>query len=247
MSISDFFITVYSFFRHSSKRKFILKSLEFSKQNGIEIGGPSKIFSLKGHFPIYLFANSIDGVNFKNETVWEGSISEGMNYQFHRKKGFQYIREATNLLDIENNQYDFVLSCHSLEHVANPIKALKESNRILKTNGKFVLILPDKRFTFDKNRSYTTFEHLLNDELQNVDEKDTTHFEEVINTNLDAQNAEKRQFLINEMTNNYQNRYVHHHVFSFEVIKKLLEHTGFEVTHQQALSPFHLVTIAQKK
>lgn len=41
----------------------------FKHKTGLEIGGPSQIFSNKGYIPIYNLATEIDGCNFSNETV----------------------------------------------------------------------------------------------------------------------------------------------------------------------------------
>jgi SAM-dependent methyltransferase len=173
--------TIGSFLVRPAKRKLILWSRHFQGKKGLEIGGPSSVFSIRGNFPIYLFADVIDGVNYSNETPWEGKISEGKTYKyFNNEQGHQFIREATDLHGIKDETYDFVLSCHSLEHLANPLKALKEWNRVLKPKGLLVIIVPDKRYTFDLNRSYTSMDHLVDDFNKNVGEDDTTHFEEIL-------------------------------------------------------------------
>src|SRR5688572_25275355 len=171
MSIKDYLITFFSYLRRPSKRRLITYSRQLTGKNGLEIGGPSSFFTVKGNFPVYLFANRIDGVNFNTETIWEGSIKEGGTYRFYKKEGYQYIREATDLQGIEDNKYDFVLSCHSLEHVANPLKALSEWQRVLKPGGLLVLVLPDKRYTFDINRTYTKMDHLVKDYEFEMNEK----------------------------------------------------------------------------
>ena len=51
-------------------------------KSGIEIGGPSKIFHKE--IPVYRFIKKLDGVNFSNNTIWQGSISEGENYNFYK-------------------------------------------------------------------------------------------------------------------------------------------------------------------
>ncbi|MEY3874556.1 MAG: hypothetical protein RL363_1277, partial [Bacteroidota bacterium] len=141
MNLFDWVITTISYIRQPDKRKLIDFAKHFKHLNGIEIGGPSDIFKLKGAVPIYLYANKVDGVNFSNDTIWEGVIKEGEFYNYQNSDmGYQYIAEGTNLSAISNEKYDFVLSCHSLEHIANPIKALKEWHRILKPNGTIVLI-----------------------------------------------------------------------------------------------------------
>jgi len=249
MTFSQCIITLISYVSRPQKRKLIRLSYGLKDKTGLEIGGPSAFFNLKSYFPVYLFAKRIDGVNYSAETVWEGKINEGMSYDYaNDKQGFQYISEASELNNIKNDQYDFLLSCHSLEHVANPIKALKRWNDVLKKNGKLILVLPDKNFTFDHSRPYTTFGHLLQDFNENVDEYDTTHFEEIHRlhdiTKDDMLNTVEQ--LKDRTKENFTNRCVHHHVYSLELISELLIHCGFKIEYQQKAPPFHLVTFAEK-
>jgi len=249
MKLQDYLTTAISYVIKPSKRKLIRLSRKRASQRGLEIGGPSAFFKVKSYFPVYVFAEQVDGVNFSNETVWEGQITEGYNYKYYDdKKGQQYIGEASELKNVPSGEYDFVLSCHSLEHVANPIKALKEWNRVLKNNGHLALVLPDKEFTFDDKRPYTTFEHLVGDYNSNITEDDRTHFAEVLALHDLKKDTGVTSFheLKERTENNFENRCVHHHVFSLEVIKKMLEYAGFKVIHQQKATPFHLVTFAQK-
>jgi predicted SAM-dependent methyltransferase len=249
MTIKEKIVTGISYLLHSKKRKLITIASQFKSQIGLEIGGPSSFFSLRSYFPVYLFAERIDGVNFSNSTVWEGSISEGYNFSYHaHKKGFQYISEASDLSKIKSDKYDFILSCHCLEHTANPIKALKEWNRVLKINGQIILVLPDKNYTFDERRPITTFDHLKVDFEKGTDENDTTHFNEVIGLHKIEKDGglKTQQQLIERTNNNFINRCVHHHVFNFALIKQMLNYSGFSVELQQWAAPFHLITIARK-
>ena len=55
---------------------------------------------------------------------------------------------------------DFVVCCHVLEHLKNPIHALAEMARALRRGGRAALAIPDKAFTFDKDRPLTGWESL---------------------------------------------------------------------------------------
>lgn len=242
--------TTISYILQPGKRRLINLAKGLSSLKGLEIGGPSALFSLRGYFPIYVFAKLMDGVNFSNDTVWEGKLKEGNTYDyFPNKIGHQYIAEATDLSKINNGTYDFVLSCHSLEHVANPIKALKEWYRILKSKAPLILVLPDKEFTFDINRPYTTIQHLIADYQNNTDERDPTHFAEIMQLHdlTNDKGVTSKQELQMRTSNNFENRCVHHHVFSLELIRELLNYCGFTVIYQQKGHPFHLITYAEKK
>jgi SAM-dependent methyltransferase len=250
MKYKDYLITAISYLKQPGKRRLIQAAYRLKSQIGLEIGGPSIFFGLKGGFPVYLFAKKIDGVNFSNETVWEGSIKEGETYRYFKNKiGHQYIAEATDLSMVPDQSYDFLLSCHSLEHVANPIKAVKEWNRVLKTGGALVLVLPDKRFTFDIKRPYTDMQHLITDFHAGTDEYDTTHFEEIISHHdVTKDPGLKPSDEIRELLkNNFTNRLAHHHVYSHELIKQLLDYCGFDTNLQHEAPPFHLIAVAQKR
>lgn len=249
MTLKDKIVTGISYLLHQKKRKLIGIASRLKSQVGLEIGGPSGFFSVRSYLPVYLFAKKIDGVNFSNSTVWEGSISEGENFSYYPdKKGYQYISEATDLSKIPDDKYDFILSCHSLEHTANPLKALKEWNRVVRKDGYIILVLPDKNFTFDELRPVTKFKHLQEDFENDIDEHDETHFTEVIDLHKMEKDTgvQTKQQLIERTNNNFFNRCVHHHVFDLPLIKQMLVHANFSVELQQWVAPFHLVSIAKK-
>ena len=80
-----------------------------------------------------------------------------------KKPGIQYISEASNLESIDSGYYDFLLSSHVIEHLANPIRGLSEWTRVLKESGYLILLIPDYRETFDHKRPVTELEHLISD------------------------------------------------------------------------------------
>lgn len=250
MDLQDIFTTFASYLVKKPKRNTIKVCLELIGKTGVEIGGPSSFFGARSHFPAYLFAKSIDGVNFSTQTVWEGSLQAGENYRYYKNHlGYQFIDEASELHSVPSGRYDFLLSCHSLEHIANPVKALFEWARVLKHKGLLCLVLPDKRYTFDNNRPYTDFDHLLSDFHSNVDEGDTAHFEEVLalhNMERDK-GVSTMEELKTRTLNNLHNRCVHHHVFSLELVTQLLNYCGFRVTIQKEIDHWHLFTIAEKQ
>ncbi len=200
-------------------------------KSGLEIGGPSAMFSKNGYLPVYPVVKSIDGVNFSSETIWEGEIEQGNNYTYDGRKGFQYIAEGTLLDQIRNNTYDFVLSCNNLEHIANPIKSLFEWKRVIKTGGCIILILPRKESNFDHRRPTTSFEHLQNDFENNTTEDDFTHLKEIFQLHdlkrdsLAGSIADFRK----RSTDNFKNRSLHHHVFDISLLEKMINFIGMKV------------------
>jgi SAM-dependent methyltransferase len=200
--------------------------------------------------PLYRQAKNIDGCNFNTFTVWEGSIKEGLNYNYYaNKKGYQYIGEASDLKDIENEKYDFLLASHCLEHCANPLKTIQEWLRVIRPGGCLLLILPDKRYTFDHKRPVTPFAHLLDDYNNNADEKDLTHVNEILELHdlaMDKAAGTTDQFRQRSL-NNYENRCLHHHVFDFPLLQEIYTFFKIETVATRFIRPYHQVIAGIKK
>jgi SAM-dependent methyltransferase len=223
----------------------------FRGKKGIEIGGPSQIFSLE--VPIYKVIDALDGCNFGNDTIWEGKLEQGRNYKYiEGKTGWQFISEASHLVDIDDERYDFLLGSHVLEHCANPIKAIGEWLRVIRAGGILLLVLPDKRFTFDHRRNVTTFEHLLDDYKRNVGEDDLTHLEEIMELHDIAMDSKMSGIDLTDEVfrkrsmDNLNNRALHQHVFDFPLMQRLFDHFGVETLDKSFAEPFHQIILGRK-
>lgn len=215
---------------------------------GLEIGGPSGIFSKHGLIPIYPVVKRLDGCNFSETTIWEGNIKEGNNYCYGNQKGYQYICDATDLSGISET-YDFILSSHCLEHIANPLKAIKEWLKILKDEGILLIVVPNKEYTFDHKRPTTSFTHLLNDFQNNIKEDDLTHFPEILklqDINLDLGVGDIKEFKERSLKN-YENRCLHHHVFDTQLLIEIFDYFDIEIITADYAKPFHIIIMGRKK
>lgn len=203
----------------------------FVNKKGLEIGGPSPIFNQSSFLELYDIIESLDGVNFSNKTIWEGNISENNPYKFAGREGKQFICEGSQLKNILDEQYDFVLSCNNLEHIANPISAIYEWKRVIKAGGLILLILPNKESNFDHKRPFTAIEHLISDFESGITEYDNTHIDEILklhDLNFDPQAGSYENFK-KRCLDNINNRCLHHHVFSEGLLEELLVYCNLEV------------------
>jgi len=205
----------------------------FQGKNGLEIGGPSNYFCSNNILPIYSVIKNLDGVNFSNNTIWEGVLSEGMKFEYEQatRIGRQYICDAVDLKSIPSKKYDFIVACNSLEHIANPILAIKEWLRVIKQNGLLFMVLPNKMLNFDHKRKVVTFNHLISDYDSKINEDDLSHFDEILNLHdlsLDPQAGTLDSFEKRAMKN-YENRALHHHVFDMRLLKEIYSHLNVQV------------------
>lgn len=234
---------------------YCLRYLPYCKsifQNGVglEIGGPSDIFSSCGSIPVYPLAARIDNCNFSGDTVWEGTINKGNNFIFDegKKPGRQYIVEASNLRGIKDASYDFILSSHCIEHLANPLQGLAEWIRVLKINGLLVLVVPHKDGTFDHRRPVTTLAHMVHDFATQIQEDDMTHLEEILSLHdrsIDP-GAGHFQAFQDRSRRNFENRCLHHHVFDTNLAISMVNHVGLQLLAVEVFRPMHIVLIARK-
>jgi SAM-dependent methyltransferase len=224
-------------------------ALEVDGAIGLEVGGPTGLFEPSGPIPIYALAERLDNCNFQSWTVWGPEFVEGPTFAFaqDKKPGYQYIGEASDLSRLASSSYDFVCSSHTLEHCANPVKALREWARVLKPNGHLLIILPHKDGTFDHRRPVTRLSHLIEDERNCVDEHDLTHLPEILALHdlaMDPPSGTPAEFRDRSMLN-YENRCLHQHVFDTALVVSLLDHCGFRILSVNQFLPFHIVAFAQ--
>ncbi|MDD5040094.1 MAG: class I SAM-dependent methyltransferase [Patescibacteria group bacterium] len=102
-----------------------------------------------------------------------------------------YICNAQNLDTIPDNSLDFVCNSHLLEHLPDPGSAIQEWLRVVKKGGMVYIVVPDKRFTFDKNRQRTPLQHLQDDFNQKTTSVSRGHYEDFMVT-------------VNEITDTFQ-------------------------------------------
>lgn len=215
----------------------------FKNKNGLEIGGPSMVFSNNLRYPIYSIAKNLDNVNYSSSTIWEGEIKRDFFNFYENKKGKQFILEASNLNTIQSESYDFILSSHCLEHCANALQTLQEWKRVVKKGGYLFLILPNKEKTFDHKRPITTYEHLLHDYENKVSEDDLTHLEEILKLHdleLDKPAGNISQFEARSRKN-LENRCLHHHVFDIELLKQIFAKNGIKTVFATTEGIDHII------
>jgi SAM-dependent methyltransferase len=220
----------------------------FTGKTGLEIGGPSAIFRRRGLFPVYPVAARIDNSNFSPRTIWEDSLGSSFQFDKRRPYGKQYFLEATDLSKINLNSYDFVLSSHVLEHIANPISALLEWIRVVVPGGILAIVVPHREGTFDHRRPVTALEHLIADFDCRASEADTTHLAEILQLHDLSRDPEAGDIdaFRSRAQNNLENRSLHHHVFDTRLAVGLIDYSGLQILAVEAARPYHIFVVAHK-
>jgi SAM-dependent methyltransferase len=218
-----------------------------NQKAGLEVGGPSDMFrSWPAPLPIYDHVGSLDNCDFSRNTVW---THHQASYVFSPRKtpGSVICSEGSEISAAATSSYDFILSCHNLEHIANPVKALKEWQRIARPGGGLILVLPDHTTTFDHRRQPTPVSHMLEDFARNTQEDDLTHLPEILGAHdftMDPGAGSMEEFQKRSL-DNFNNRCLHHHVFNETNSRELLEAAGLDVLATERVWPNSIFLVAR--
>ena len=152
-------------------------------------------------------------------------------------------------LPFHDHALDYVIASHVLEHVANPIAALVEWQRVVRPGGIIYLVVPDRRATWEHGRGLTPVSHLLEDYARGTTACDATHIDEFVfeadwslyEPQTPADEAPARQQMLargmHEAVARGEDINIHFHTFEPSNLRALLE----TLSHAPAAdAPAHL-------
>jgi predicted SAM-dependent methyltransferase len=90
------------------------------------------------------------------------------------------VDDGERLASLATDSQDFVVANHFLEHCEDVVLTVSNLLRVVRPGGVVYLSVPDKRFTFDRDRSPTTVEHVLADHRDGPAISRRSHYEEVV-------------------------------------------------------------------
>jgi SAM-dependent methyltransferase len=88
------------------------------------------------------------------------------------------IDDGEVLATVPDESAGFLIANHMIEHCEDPIGTLSNHLRVLKPGGVLFMAVPDRRFTFDREREPTPLAHLVRDHAEGPGWSRRTHFEE---------------------------------------------------------------------
>ncbi len=207
----------------------------------LEPGGPSDLFGRLGPIPVYSRLGSLDTLDYSERTIWSNATGQQITPRRH------VIAEAGSLGEIPNAGYDALLASHVLEHIANPLGALKEWSRVVRPGGHLLLVMPHRDGTFDHRRPVTTLDHFEADAERNTGEEDLTHLEEILALHdLERDpGAPNREVFEQRCRENHRSRAMHHHVFNSRTVVDLCRAASLQVLVLRPKLPFNIVCLCR--
>jgi SAM-dependent methyltransferase len=129
------------------------------------------------------------------------------------------IDNGETLSTLPDGTEDFVVACQFIEHCENPVRALVNMLRVVKNRGFVLLTVPDKRFTFDKDRPITTNDHIMDECLHGCRATAREHYREYVRL---VDKAEERD--VEARVDRYIDTQssIHYHVWDSDAFLKFL-------------------------
>lgn len=193
-----------------------------------------------GLVPVYPHLQALDVLDYSEQTIWTGEQRE---HGVRRK----VIGEARRMDAVQDDAYDAVLASHVLEHVADPIGALTEWQRVVRPGGHVLLAMPHYEGTFDHHRPVTTIDHMRADAERGTGEDDMTHLQEILELHDLGRDpgAPSREVFERRCRENPSTRSMHHHVFDSLSVVETCRAAGLEVTALVPRATFNIVCLGR--
>ncbi len=135
-------------------------------------------------------------------------------------------RDALEPLASESE--DFIVCSHVLEHLANPLRAIDDFHRVLRPGGTLLILLPDRRRTFDRDRLPTELAHVVADFEAGEVEVDDEHIIEFL-TNTGSLPESLRDVVTDpqrraSVLDRHRDRSIHVHCWTMEEFVPVIEY-----------------------
>jgi SAM-dependent methyltransferase len=133
------------------------------------------------------------------------------------------VTDLETMTGIEDASEDFIVANHVLEHVEDPLKAIASISRVLRPSGIAFIALPDKRFTFDSDRTITPLEHIVKDHKEGPAWSRTEHYDEWVRC-VDGLSGDAHRQKASLMLSQHAN--IHFHVWDYPAMMEMFAHVA---------------------
>lgn len=138
-----------------------------------------------------------------------------------------YVMGMEEMDALPNASLDFVIACHVIEHLRNPLRALEQAYKKLRRGGQLVLVVPDMHLTFDKERALTSLDHLIMDYKKPDTERDVPHYFEFFAKVNNVPEECLASTVQNAIATNHD---LHFHTWTYDSFQAMIEYSRRSVS-----------------
>ena len=225
-------------------------------KRGLEIGGPTP---LAAH--IYAALASCDNLaQFADATHARPELVDGAPFaplDDRPPTGRHIVGDAARLTSVVRpGSYEVLFASHILEHMKDPLGALREWDAALSPGGVLFLVLPWRDPTFDRFRAPNTLDQLAQKYVRaRAGESGAlgADLEQVVRTIDLARDwgfppgATADDLRARTLASPEGAEMLHWHVFDFHLLKELYACLNYDVVAMDLVAPFHQIVVGVKR
>lgn len=188
-------------------------SREFIRGQGLEIGAL--------YNPVFVKPGvQVKYVDWETTEAMREQVRQLPYHQDALIVNVDIVDDGDTLASVGESTQDFIIANHFLEHVQDPIGTIKRHLEILKPGGVLYYGIPDKRFTFDRQRPVTTLEHHYRDHEEGPAWSLDQHVEEYVALAENKTGSEGRDRIAELMK--LPRLGIHFHVWTIQEVTEML-------------------------
>jgi SAM-dependent methyltransferase len=150
----------------TESRRHDLACLDVATMRGLEIGPLAAPRVHKGQGSVF-YVDHADAEGLRRKYA----ADPDMRYRLEEILDVDYVVPSNQGIYetvTPDAPFDYVIASHLIEHIPDPISWLAEVAQALRVGGILSLIIPDKRYCFDINRSVTDISEVVDSHLRGL-------------------------------------------------------------------------------
>jgi ubiquinone/menaquinone biosynthesis C-methylase UbiE len=143
-----------------------LAAIDVARMHGLEIGPLASPRVRKNEGPVR-YVDHASAAELKEKYATD----QGMRDRLDEIVDVDYVLGQTTTISeavAKDAPFDYVIASHVIEHIPDPIGWMDDLTRVLRPGGILSLVIPDKRYCFDINRSLTEISDLVDGNLRQL-------------------------------------------------------------------------------
>lgn len=143
-----------------------LAAIDVASMRGLEIGPLASPRVRKDEGPVR-YVDHASAAELKEKYATD----EGMQDRLDKIVDVDYVLGVDTTISeavAKDAPFDYVIASHVIEHIPDPIGWMDDLTRVLRPGGVLSLVIPDKRYCFDINRSLTEISDFVDGNLRHL-------------------------------------------------------------------------------